>query len=341
MMINTLPGLIMDQSARVRLCCCQMLSFFITSLPDRYGYQQRLLPYILSFYTDDQDDVRRCALDAVEICGQHYEAEHHEDVVERRQYGVDGDERSNHKDQLPAPFLTRPRLGTRLFVRSNTKRFFSVLLGELRSWISKTRVQSAKLVRILVIYCEEHLTMDFYNTISSIVKAIQMAQEDDEERDHTLLDLLTSILKFCGRYVDPDTYIELLLPRVLGNVESATTFSDGCIHSERSRIANATALRAMITGSLPSQLVPHSINLMESLSSDKVLGMFTGTTMKIECLKLLVILLERIKVQGTSTTAHFKSDTSLKCRASLVQLISECGDTVIIDLATRGKSALS
>ena len=79
------------------------------------------------------------ALAALENCGKQYEAEHPSEVVERKQYGVDGDIRCNYHSPLPNPFHERPMLGTRLFVRSNVKRFFNALLIELTSWISQER----------------------------------------------------------------------------------------------------------------------------------------------------------------------------------------------------------
>ena len=74
-----------------------------------------------------------------------------------------------------------------------------------------------------------------------------MVQKGGEEIDVTLLDLLTHILELTGRYINPTTYIKLLLPRVLVNVESATTFPVGCICSECSRIENVILLHAMVS----------------------------------------------------------------------------------------------
>lgn len=48
----------------------------------------------------------------------------------------------------------RPRLGTRLYVRGNTRRILRALLEELCNWISRTRLQSARLLRTIIIFCE-------------------------------------------------------------------------------------------------------------------------------------------------------------------------------------------
>jgi len=58
---------------------------------------------------------------------------------------------------LPAPFAERPRIGMRLYVRGNIKRFLSALVNELTNWLSKTRLKSANLLKVIVVLCEEHL----------------------------------------------------------------------------------------------------------------------------------------------------------------------------------------
>jgi hypothetical protein len=85
------------------------------------------------------------------MCGAEYEREHTEEIIERRQYGVDGDCRANHSAPLPPPFTERPRIGTRLYVRGLSRRFLVPLLSELSNWVSKTRLRSALLLRTLLV----------------------------------------------------------------------------------------------------------------------------------------------------------------------------------------------
>ena len=323
----------MDKNAKVRHQCCQTIGFLITCLPDRYDHYPKLLPYLLSFINDSQRTISDHALHAIEICGQHYESEHPEDVIERRQYGVDGDNRCNFDDQLPAPFQERPRLGARLFIRNNTKGFFSALLSELSSWISGTRFLSAKLVVILSIYCEEHLTMDFHQTCSSIVKAIRGTLNDEDKRCEFQREL-EHILEIMGRYVDPETYIPLLLPRTLGDSKSVTTFSDGGVHSLQSRIANSIALRAMMKGSLPHRLIPHLFHLVPQICCPTTLGSYAGTEMKLETLSILHTFFERVK--GKSVTgaqsAYFQAKGRIcdsckvleNCKNVLLDIVDRC-----------------
>ena len=238
--VNILAELVDDKNMNVRLRCCQMLSFFMTCLPDRYDHQQRLLPYLLSFFCDSCDKIRNCAFLAIENIGQQYETENSDSVIERRQFGVDGDTRCNSEEQLPHPFKVRTRLGSRLFVRSNRKRFFMALLGELTSWISKRRERSSNLLQILVIYCEEHLTMDISQTLTLIAHAVKLAMSEPDDKEHrSLKESILNASKLIGRYVDPETYIPFLLPCVCGQVDSGTTFAEGGIHFEMSKASYA------------------------------------------------------------------------------------------------------
>jgi hypothetical protein len=55
--------------------------------------------------------VSSSALSVLRRCGQQYEEEHHDEIIERRQYGVDGDDTMNFAKALPKPFTERPRIG--------------------------------------------------------------------------------------------------------------------------------------------------------------------------------------------------------------------------------------
>lgn len=264
--VNILAELTTDGHASVRLECCKVLSFLICYLPNRYDFTQRFLPYLLNFYNDDFDFVRNQAMLAIENCGRQYEVEHPDEVIERKQYGIDGDDRCNFEGEFPEPIKQRPSIGTRLFVRSNSKRFFSALLGELNNWIPKVRLQAAQLLTILTMYCEENLTMDFHETLSKIIKALKKVLSSEEKEDKQLQSELESLLISIGRYVDPEVYTPLLLPSMFGTLTS----NESCD-------AFLKAFQSLIKGSKPSR-VKSQINLVlstitgSSLQEDLICG---------------------------------------------------------------------
>jgi signal transduction histidine kinase len=185
--INYLAELVTDKSVQVKEKVTLMLKEFLTEMGDRYDHQTRLLPYLLDLLTDDADSVSTIALETLRMCGQQYEEEHPNDIIEKRQYGVDGDIRINLDKPLPPPFTERPRIGVRLYVRGNTKRFLSALVNELTNWVSHTRLKSAKLLKVVVVLCEEHLTMESHFLLPAFIKALMFAGEDSDKELHSVL----------------------------------------------------------------------------------------------------------------------------------------------------------
>ena len=83
-----------DSSVQVRERVVLMLSSFLTELEDRYDHQTRLLPYLLDMLSDETSGIRNTALECLMKCGKQYEEDHPDEIIERRQYGIDGDDRS-------------------------------------------------------------------------------------------------------------------------------------------------------------------------------------------------------------------------------------------------------
>ncbi|CAM9656506.1 unnamed protein product [Phaeothamnion confervicola] len=91
--VNHLAELAADAAASVRQRVAEMLGDWLTTLPDRFDHHSRLLPYVLNALTDDSPGVSAAAAATLRSCGAEYEREHEGDVIERRQFGVDGDTR--------------------------------------------------------------------------------------------------------------------------------------------------------------------------------------------------------------------------------------------------------
>ncbi|KAL7536044.1 hypothetical protein ACHAXR_006882 [Thalassiosira sp. AJA248-18] len=364
--VNTLAELASHKNHRVRLRCCKMLSFFLVYLPDRYDHQQRLLPYILSFINDDMLEIQNAALQCIEKCGLQYECEHPDEVIERRQFGVDGEDTIEYDNNLPAPFTNRPSLGARLFVRANTSRFFLAMLGELSSWKEQTRKRSALLLLVLTVYCEEHLTKDFQHTIASIAKAI--VAERSSQCGHYLktMETMKEVLQLLAKYVDPSAYIPLILPRISGDSSSATSNSEDRTHSETARSSYALILSSLIEGAPLHRLFPQWLTLSSLLSGTNCIGPFAGTKTRGDSLIAFLTLIVRVTIKQevmTSFIAHFagtgeqtKFQTALLlCKESLRELLNssdvgrdtkvatECIDCLskIEDAAAMGLSLIS
>eukprot|EP00903_Cladosiphon_okamuranus_P014433 g13393.t1 len=253
--VNYLAELTTDRSVSVRTETTAMLSDWLTSLPDRYDHQTRLLPYVLNAIADDAKAVSAIALETLSKCGAEYEHEHQDDIIERRQLGVDGDMRANHNKPLPWPFAGRPRIGARLYVRRNTRRFLLPLLVEMSNWISTTRLQSALLFRILVVYCEEHLTVETHKLIPYFQRALHLAIS---AKDKHLEDILLECCELVGRYVVPESY----LPHILSRIKEEPD-----VNPTGSRSTLLLILWKLMEGSLPKVLALHMPEIIDVVTA--------------------------------------------------------------------------
>lgn len=318
-----------------------MLAFFVTCLPDRYDYHTKFLPYLLTFYKDDIGDgsISTTALGAIQQCGAQYESEHPDEVMERRQYGIDGaliSDCSNGDSWLPAPFVERPRLGARLFVRENSKRFMKALLNELSSsWRDHMKQRSLDLLEILVVYCEEHLTMDFASTFTQIVKGLHLEWQNEREnsdeqatKQSNLSRKIIQLLTLVGRYVHPDVYIPLCLPRIVGASETGISFSDTGTNSESFKAAYAAALLALLSGSGIKHWLVYLSEIVYALKSQTDVNK-CGELCRTECTLVMVSMLQRIAFANNHERVDVKIFCQKEDRAQIMRIfINDCKQLV-------------
>lgn len=259
--LNYFAKLNQDANPLVRKAFFDMVGDWITNLPDRYDHESRLMPYLLSAVSDENDGISRDALATLAVLGTRYEQEHGEEVLEMKQYGVDGRNPSyNYRKALPAPFgASRPSLGTRLYVRGRARRFLNPILRELGNWQTKTRSHAVRLLKSIIVYCEETITVDAHLLLQTLLR---VWREPDIARD------LRVIAELVGRFVAPDTYMPLLLARVRGDSEVSVT--GGVVAPEQTAVA-LEVLQLVMDGSLDKTLLPHIHDILEAVSAKHIL----------------------------------------------------------------------
>ena len=311
--VNILAEIASHRNPRVRLRCCKMLQSLMIDLPDRYDHEQRLLPYVLLFINDAVTEVQNAALMCIEKCGEQYEHDNSDEIIERRQLGVDGDDTIDYNSNLPQPFTCRPSLGARLYVRNNTSRFFLTVLGELTNWRPETRLRSAELLLILAVFCEEHLTKDLHRTINNLAKAIDIELASYHEHEHLkVIDQIEQVLCLLATYVDPATYLKLLRPRIM----------EDSFPMQRSYVV---ILSSLAKGTSFGRLCPHWVELLSLVSSPKCIGGFAGSKVRLQALKALRSLCDRATTDKNLTVLadHFKNS-----RKDLNKALASCIDAV-------------
>jgi hypothetical protein len=212
--------------------------------------------------------------------------------------------RCNLEKMLPPPFTERPRIGIRIYVRGNTKRFLFALVGELTNWQSKTRLKSAKLLKYIIILCEEYLTMEAYRLIPAYIKALGFARED---KDKDLEALLCEICELSGRYTAPESYVHYILPRLRCDVDVAQFGVDSA-----TRCCVMTVLRCMLDGSKASLIPPLLPELIDVIVDPYVIDI-ESVNVHCNAIDLMNILLSKVQGRGLAATeAHFQTTGRLK-----------------------------
>lgn len=260
---NYVADLTRDASALVRRETAECVAEWFTRLLDRRDHQPRLLAYMLNFTIDDDSEVRRVALDGIEVAGREFVDEARgQEIIEKLQYGVDGEQRANHDPAgLPWPFEARPPLGARLIVRAFAYRIVRPVLEELANWRGTARHQSAKLLSVLCVYCEEHLTQELAKIVAAVCRALRVLRREHYDGRALVLECCAVL----GRYVVPESSIQFLAPRIKGDLEVLPGGTDAA-----SRADVVDILAALLRGAKASAVLPQFANIVAVLADDEL-----------------------------------------------------------------------
>jgi len=122
--------------------------------------------------------------------------------------------------------------------------------------MSKTRESAVLLLRTMFVFLEEHITMDLHEVISVILKTI-----GDDEIGPGICEC-TSLL---GRFVDPEAYAPLVIPRIRGDDDAEFTQVD-----VKWKINALKTLDCLMQGSNPTRLLPQVKMICETMCDDEL-----------------------------------------------------------------------
>ena len=118
---NYLAIFINHPNISVRECFLRIVGDWMTTLPDRYDHEARLIPYLLSGLFDRQEEMQESTLEVMEEIGVALERDKEQQFREEKQFGVHPPWSYDGKLfnlPLPSPFKTRPRLGCQNLVKN-------------------------------------------------------------------------------------------------------------------------------------------------------------------------------------------------------------------------------
>ncbi|GMF21557.1 unnamed protein product [Phytophthora fragariaefolia] len=309
--LNYFAKLDQDRNPMVRRAFFAMISDWMVNLPDRYDHESRLLPYLLSAVSDEDPLISQDAVKTLAVLGEQYEREHGEEVIEIKQYGVDGKNPTyNYHAQLPAPFIAgRPSLGTRLFVRGRARRFLNPILRELANWQEATRAHAVRLLKCVLVYCEETITVDVHLLVNTFLRVW--------DGDNDLLPELRLCADLTGRFAAPITYLPLLLSRIRGDsdvvVPLAATVGGSASTASQTSVA-LEVLRCLLQGSLDKMVLPHVPEILDTIALPSVLNL-ESRSVKLPLGEMLLQSLATLELFTTVDQLYAKHSSSLLQRA--------------------------
>lgn len=130
-----------------------------------------------------------------------------------------------HLSKLPIllfePFTSRPGWGQRQIARKFLDRLLHAILTELLDWKSGVAERSWSLLRVLLVYAEEHATQYAPKILTACIQAIQHASNKKEQPIQTMWDCAALV----GRYAQPHSVVDTLVSHV-SRAESGAAGAD-------------------------------------------------------------------------------------------------------------------
>ena len=106
------------------------IKIWVCHLNDKYDHHSKIVPYLLSGLSDEDEVVRGIAKETIEEIGRQIEEEKEKEFRENRQFAIDSKwtwEGRLVDLPLDEPLTRRPSLGSRYFIRGHVRRFWTAL----------------------------------------------------------------------------------------------------------------------------------------------------------------------------------------------------------------------
>lgn len=163
--IAPLTQRLFDSSSAVRRAVIELVGSWLLDLPDRYSYQTKLLPLLLSGFIDESDEIRMVATKLWHHIGLKFEKENEEQLKDKLDF--------DHGPPFHYPCgYKRPILGCRELVYRSASKLFPGLCKDLSDWQEATRLKAASLIPILILHLEESATQHTQHLLTGIANGL-------------------------------------------------------------------------------------------------------------------------------------------------------------------------
>ncbi|KAJ3166316.1 HEAT repeat-containing protein 2 [Geranomyces variabilis] len=239
--LEPLRQLALDKSQSVRESLYSTAGDWLLKLPDRWSLGYKVLPLLLAGFSDDIPKAVTLSADYMDRVGKLYEEEWNDRVKDEMDYTAD--ERTD-----------RPRIGCRHFARENTQKIVNQMLEGMADWNVEVRIKSTQILATFIRFCEEKIT----GYAGVILPALYKVLATDEP---PVAAQALKVAEILGLHVEPDVYLEVLVPALTNGGGGATQFRLGCLRT----------LQALISGTPPSRLDAARIQRLTTVLQDREL----------------------------------------------------------------------
>jgi hypothetical protein len=199
---NYLAMLINNENINVREAFLRVVGDWMTTLPDRYDHESRLIPYLLSGLFDRCDEIQQSCLEVLEEVGISIERDKEKDFREHKQFGICPEWSSEgrlYDLPLPSPFKTRPRLGCQNLIKNRLSVLMYPVLRELKDNVNlENKLKATQLLLVTLPFVEEGIIVALDKLIPTLI--FGMNCYEGGKLEDAIRKNIVRILELVGRY---------------------------------------------------------------------------------------------------------------------------------------------
>ncbi|XP_067407014.1 dynein axonemal assembly factor 5 isoform X1 [Emydura macquarii macquarii] len=194
--LSHLAQRLFDDIPQVRQAVTSVVGEWLLHLRDRYSYFHKLIPLLLSSFTDEMPENKQLAVSYWKKIGLQWEKENEEDLKDK----LDFYSTPSHYPEG----VVRPELGCRELVTRNLSKILPGLCHDVTDWVEGTRIKASQLLFILLLHAEDHITQHMELLLRTLYR-VCLDEENNVVRN------CVKAAELIGTFVNPKVSLKLLM----------------------------------------------------------------------------------------------------------------------------------
>ncbi|XP_053898776.1 dynein axonemal assembly factor 5 [Malaclemys terrapin pileata] len=194
--LSHLAQRLFDEIPQVRRAVTSVVGEWLLHLRDRYSYFHKLIPLLLSSFTDEMPENKQLSVSYWERIGLQWEKENEEDLKDK----LDFYSAPSHYPEG----VVRPELGCRELVTRNLSKILPGLCHDVTDWVEGTRIKASQLLFILLLHAEDHITQHMELLLRTLYR-VCLDEENNVVRN------CVKAAELIGTFVSPKVSLKLLM----------------------------------------------------------------------------------------------------------------------------------